>query len=84
MPKTYKLFFSKAPGGKRLKGALLDIEDIVKAFGAYKVKQIELWVSGAVETGQLVKFIISAKGEGGIKVTLIPKSSVSAASQRRQ
>ncbi len=77
MPKKYKLLLSKAPQAKQAKGPLVDIEDLLKPFRAYTVKQIEVWVSGAIEAGQVVKLIVSAKAEGGIKLTLVPKSGSS-------
>lgn len=40
----------------------------------YKVSSIEIWVQGAVESGGVIKLFISAKGEGGVKITLTPSS----------
>jgi hypothetical protein len=52
------------------------IDDIVGWFNQYQVESIELWVSGAVETEGIIKLAVSAKGEGGLKLTLKPKVTV--------
>ncbi len=49
------------------------IDKILDWFGQYKVDNIELWISGVIETGSITKLVVSAKGEGGLKVTLKPK-----------
>ncbi len=67
-PKTKGLIKKKA------KEFATDVEDIVQWFGKYQVDSIELWIKGGAETGDLVKLFVSAKGEGGIKVTLKPKN----------
>jgi hypothetical protein len=52
------------------------MDEITNWFSKYQVDSIELSISGAIETGGMLKLIISAKGEGGLKVTLKPKPSV--------
>lgn len=46
--------------------------DFAKSFEdkGYKVKQIELWVSGKAESGKITKFLISVQGECGCKIIL--------------
>ena len=43
-------------------------------FKQYQVDSIELWISGVLETGTITRLIVSAKGEGGMKVVLKPKA----------
>jgi len=43
-------------------------------FKQYQVESIELWISGLIESGGITKLIVSAKGEGGMKVVLKPKN----------
>ena len=42
-------------------------------FKQYQVESIELWISGLIESGTVTKLVVSAKGEGGMKVILKPK-----------
>ena len=42
-------------------------------FKDFQIDSVELWISGGVETGQVLSLFVSAKGEGGMKVTLKPK-----------
>jgi hypothetical protein len=42
-------------------------------FKQYEVESIELWISGLIESGGITKLVVSAKGEGGMKVMLKPK-----------
>lgn len=51
----------------------INLGEFLKAFKGLKVEQIELWISGAVESGGILKLAVSTKGEGGIKVVLRPK-----------
>ena len=44
-------------------------------FKQYQVESIELWISGLIETNGITKLVVSAKGEGGMKVVLKPKLS---------
>ena len=50
-----------------------NMDSIANWFKQYQVESIELSISGAMETGGITKLVISAKGEGGMKVTLKPK-----------
>jgi hypothetical protein len=50
------------------------IDKITDWFKQYQVDSIELWISGVLETGTITRLIVSAKGEGGMKVVLKPKA----------
>ncbi len=50
------------------------LELLLSYLKEFQIEQIELWISGVTETTGLLNLAISAKGEGGIKVTLKPKS----------
>ena len=43
-------------------------------FRQYQVESIELWISGLIETGGVTKLVVSAKGEGGMRVILKPQT----------
>jgi hypothetical protein len=49
------------------------IQKITDWFKQYQVDSIELWIIGVMETGTITRLIVSAKGEGGMKVVLKPK-----------
>ena len=50
------------------------MDSIADWFKQYQVESIELWISGMMETGGATKLVVSAKGEGGMKVILKPRS----------
>ena len=50
------------------------MDSIADWFKQYQVESIELWISGLIESGTVTKLVVSAKGEGGMKVILKPKS----------
>jgi hypothetical protein len=50
------------------------IEQITNWFSKYEVDSIELWISGVIETSGITKLVVSAKGEGGLKIMLKPKA----------
>jgi hypothetical protein len=66
-------FVKKGPGGKVLEQFSASIDDITSWFEQYQVETIELWISGGIQTEGIIKLAVSAKGEGGLKVTLKPK-----------
>jgi hypothetical protein len=66
-------FVRKGPGGKVLEQFSASIDDITSWFKQYQVETIELWISGGIQTEGIIKLAVSAKGEGGLKVTLRPK-----------
>ena len=49
------------------------IDKITDWFKQYQVESIELWISGVMETGTITRLVVSAKGEGGMKLILKPK-----------
>ena len=49
------------------------MDAIADWFKQYQVESIELWISGLIETGGITKLVVSAKGEGGMRVMLKPK-----------
>jgi hypothetical protein len=62
-------------GGEGLvKHLSTSIDAITDWFKQYQVESIELWISGLVEASGITKLVVSAKGEGGLKVVLKPKS----------
>jgi hypothetical protein len=50
------------------------IDKITDWFRQYQVDSIELWISGVLETGGITRLVVSAKGEGGMKVVLKPRA----------
>ena len=67
-------FISKGRGEGIVKHLSTSIDDIADWFKQYQVESIELWISGLVETGGITRLVVSAKGEGGLRVMLKPKS----------
>ena len=67
--------FVKKAGGKVLEQFSASIDDIASWFKQYQVESIELWISGGIQTEGIIKLAVSAKGEGGLKVTLKPKAT---------
>jgi hypothetical protein len=68
-------YISKGGTGEGLvKHLSTSMDAISDWFKQYQVESIELWISGLVESGGITKLIVSAKGEGGMKVVLKPKS----------
>jgi hypothetical protein len=52
---------------------LADVNEISKWFKNYNIDSIELSIGGVIETLGVLKLVLNAKGEGGLKVTLKPK-----------
>jgi hypothetical protein len=67
-------YISKGRGEDLVKHLSTSMDAIADWFKQYQVESIELWISGMMETGGVTKLIVSAKGEGGMKVMLKPKS----------
>jgi hypothetical protein len=65
---------SKGPGESLVKHLSTSMDSISDWFKQYQVESIELWISGMMETGGITKLVVSAKGEGGMRVMLKPKS----------
>jgi len=69
-------YISKGGTGEGLvKHLSTSVDAISSWFKQYQVESIELWISGLIETGGITKLVVSAKGEGGMKVMLKPKSA---------
>jgi len=68
-------FQSKGGIENKFKGFSTTVDKIVEWFGKYQVESIELWIQGAAETGGVLKLLVSAKGEGGMKITLKPSDT---------
>jgi hypothetical protein len=71
-------YISKGKGGQ---GEILErfsasVEEVSSWFKQYQVDTIELWISGVIETGGITKLVVSAKGEGGLRVLLKPRNQV--------
>jgi hypothetical protein len=67
-------YISKGGTGEGLvKHLSTSMDAISDWFKQYQVESIELWISGLIESGGITKLIVSAKGEGGMKVVLKPK-----------
>lgn len=68
-------YISKGGTGEGIvKHLSTSMDAIAGWFSQYDVECIELWICGMMETGGITKLVVSAKGEGGLKVVLRPKS----------
>jgi len=52
------------------------LDEITNWFERYDIESIELWVIGGIETGGILRLAVSAKGEGGLKLTLKPRNKI--------
>ena len=66
-------YVSKGGIANKFKGFATGIDQISEWFHKYDIDSIEVWVKGAVETDGVLKLMVSAKGEGGMKIKLTPK-----------
>jgi hypothetical protein len=66
-------YISKGRGEDLVKHLSTSMDSIADWFKQYQVESIELWISGMMETGGAIKLVVSAKGEGGLRVMLKPK-----------
>lgn len=57
-----------------LRSLSTSIEEIQKWFRSFRIKQIEFWINGKIETGNLISLMISTAVEGGLKFIVEPKS----------
>jgi hypothetical protein len=69
-------YVSKGRGEDVVKRLSTSMDAIADWFKQYQVESIELWISGLIETGGITKLVVSAKGEGGMKVVLKPKPAI--------
>ena len=49
------------------------VDEVTERFKNFQVESIEMSIRGVIETSGITKLVVSAKGEGGIKVVLKPK-----------
>jgi hypothetical protein len=66
-------YITKGRNENPLKLFYASIDEVTEWFKQYQVESIELWISGMIETGGVTRLIVSAKGEGGLRVMLKPK-----------
>lgn len=67
-------YISKGKGENMLQHFSASIDELTDWFKQYQVESLELWISGVIETGGITRLVVSAKGEGGLRVVLKPKS----------
>jgi hypothetical protein len=60
-------------GGGLLQRFSASMDEVTDWFKQYQVDTIELWISGVIETGGVTRLVVSAKGEGGLRVVLKPR-----------
>ena len=65
------------PQKDAVKEFVATIDDIKEWFKSYDIDSIELWISGAIQTQGILKLILSASGQGGVLITLKPKTKSS-------
>jgi hypothetical protein len=68
-------YTSKGRGTDLLSYFSTGIDEVTDWFEQYQVDTIELWISGVIETGGITRLVVSAKGEGGLRVVLKPKKA---------
>jgi hypothetical protein len=66
-------YISKGTGEGMVKHLSTSMDAIAGWFKQYQVESIELWISGLIESGGVTKLVVSARGEGGMRVLLKPK-----------
>lgn len=70
---TLKSIKEPANIDKNINYLIVSMKKLMGALRGYKIEQVELWISAMAESGNVTKFLISAKGEGGIKIVLKPR-----------
>jgi hypothetical protein len=68
-----KDYISKGKGEDVIEYLSTSVDQLTNWFKQYQIESIELSISGALETGGILKLIVSAKGEAGLKVVLKPR-----------
>ncbi len=61
--------------GDAMKEFAVGLEDVANWFKDFDIDSVEVSISAGLETGGLTKLFVSAKGEGGLTVTLKPKKN---------
>jgi len=62
-------------GEKTMKNFVATIDEVTKWFKQYEIDSINLWISGVIQSGSVLKLILNMQGGGGIMLTLKPKNS---------
>jgi hypothetical protein len=63
----------RGPIGDTIKEFTVGLEEVSSWFKDFDIDSIEISITAGVETGGLTKLFLSAKGEGGLTVTMKPK-----------
>lgn len=66
-------FISKGRTGELLSLFSASMDEVTGWFKNYQVESVEMWINGVIESGGVTRLLVSAKGEGGMKVVLKPK-----------
>jgi hypothetical protein len=66
-------YIAKGRGEDLIKYLSTSMDEVTNWFKQYHIESIELSISGMIETGSITRLVVSAKGEGGLKVILKPK-----------
>lgn len=56
-------------------GFVTSVDEIKNWFKSYDIDSIQVWITGAIQTGGILKLVVSASGSGGVLVVLKPKST---------
>ena len=59
--------------GETMKEFTVGLEEVSSWFKDFDIDSIEISITAGVETAGLTKLFLSAKGEGGLTVTMKPK-----------
>ena len=51
------------------------VHEIADWFKDFEIDQIEVSISGCVQSGSVLKLLVDAQGQGGVTVTLKPKKN---------
>jgi hypothetical protein len=63
----------RGPPGDAMKEFAVGVGQVADWFKDFEIESLEVSISAALESGGVTKLFLSAKGEGGFKVTLKPK-----------
>jgi hypothetical protein len=69
-------YISNGRGEDLIKYLSTSMDEVSNWCHQYQVDSIELSISGAIETGDILRLVVSAKGQGGLKVVLKPRTQV--------
>jgi hypothetical protein len=60
--------------GMEMKPTLIPVNKLQNWFKGFKIESIDLWVEGAVKSGNLTRLVVSVDGKAGCKVVFKPKA----------